>query len=114
MQEGFKYRMSTSLIGTMDGPATEFQPPCHIRIASDNRNGQPQTNVCLFAVPTSPGHCRTFACQVLFPRPSPPIPSLFLIFPRSMSIVLLYVASAFCPELIARHVRADRGCRARW
>mmetsp|Transcript_28071 Transcript_28071/g.72193 ORF Transcript_28071/g.72193 Transcript_28071/m.72193 type:complete len:555 (+) Transcript_28071:218-1882(+) len=69
IQEGFKYRMSTSLIGTMDGPATEFQPPCHIRIASDNRNGQPQTNVCLFAVPTSPGHCRTFACQTVVAGP---------------------------------------------
>eukprot|EP00951_Prasinocladus_malaysianus_P024966 scaffold217325_cov28-Prasinocladus_malaysianus.AAC.1 len=68
--------MTYALTDGMSAPRMEFQPPCHVRIFGDPSSGVAETNVCLYAVPTTPGHCRTFACQKAHLRSSSSLDSV--------------------------------------
>ena len=62
-QEGFAFEV-TPARSNVQQAVHDFQPPCHMRIASDFKDGG-KLILVLYAVPTRPGWCRHIGSQVL-------------------------------------------------
>ena len=62
-QEGFSFAIEPT-VATIEEAVHDFQPPCHMRIYSQFKNGCKWILV-LYVVPTRPGWCRHIGCQVL-------------------------------------------------
>jgi phenylpropionate dioxygenase-like ring-hydroxylating dioxygenase large terminal subunit len=61
--EGFSFAI-TPTAETVAEAVHDFQPPCHMRIATTYKDGG-KLILALYAIPTRPGWCRHIGCQVL-------------------------------------------------
>jgi hypothetical protein len=88
-----EYSSDRQLVPSADpvtSSSTDFQPPCLVRIRSDHQS-QTQTNLCLFAVPTTPGRCRHIGCQVLVKNKEGELPKGLAFFSMPMPKFLYHI-----------------------
>ncbi len=62
-QEGFSFEISPTSNENIEKAVHDFQPPCHMRICSVDKQGC-KLILALYVVPTRPGWCRNIAAQV--------------------------------------------------
>jgi phenylpropionate dioxygenase-like ring-hydroxylating dioxygenase large terminal subunit len=93
-QEGFSYEILPTAPSVKQA-INDFQPPCHMRIASTFENGG-QLILALYATPTRPGWCRHIGCQILVKNEANKTPPGLGFFALPMPIWLGHIlASVF-------------------
>jgi phenylpropionate dioxygenase-like ring-hydroxylating dioxygenase large terminal subunit len=116
-QEGFSFAIAPTS-PTIKQTIHDFQPPCHMRIASEYEDGG-KFILALYASPTKPGWCRHIGCQVLVKNEQGKVPKGLGFFALPMPIWLGHIlASLFLhQDLVFLHyqekILAQR-CQGDW
>ncbi|NET37351.1 MAG: Rieske 2Fe-2S domain-containing protein [Cyanothece sp. SIO1E1] len=91
-QEGFSFAI-TPAGENIEQAVHDFQPPCHMRIASNFKDGG-KFILALYASPTRPGWCRQIGCQVLVKNEAGKTPPGLAFFGLPMPTWLGHVLSS--------------------
>ena len=91
-QDGFSFAI-TPVDPTVEKAVHDFQPPCHMRIVSDLKDGG-KFMLALYATPTRPGWCRHIGCQILVKNESGKSPKGLAFFALPMPSWLGHVLAS--------------------
>jgi phenylpropionate dioxygenase-like ring-hydroxylating dioxygenase large terminal subunit len=91
-QEGFSFAVTTT-DETIDQAVHDFQPPCHMRIAANYRDGG-KLILALYAIPTRPGWCRHIGCQVFVKNDAGKMPKGLGFFALPMPVWLGHILAS--------------------
>lgn len=91
-QEGFSFTV-TPTDETIAEAVHDFQPPCHMRIVANYRDGGKMI-LALYAIPTRPGWCRHIGCQVLVKNDAGKMPKGLGFFALPMPIWLGHILAS--------------------
>jgi phenylpropionate dioxygenase-like ring-hydroxylating dioxygenase large terminal subunit len=90
--EGFSFAIIPT-VETVAEVVHDFQPPCHMRIATTYKDGG-KLILALYAIPTRPGWCRHIGCQVLVKNEAGKTPKGLGFFALPMPIWLGHVLAS--------------------
>ena len=91
-QEGFGFAV-TSTPAIIERTIHDFQPPCHMRIVTDFKDGG-KLILALYAIPTRPGWCRHIGRQILIKNEAGKTPPGLGFFALPMPIWLNHILAS--------------------